>query len=499
MAVLLRAIGAGVNAGYRTSVLNRLYVGDCISLPRHRMRFGVILLIGIVWSQDIILRRVQKAVQKEPELPSVVQPAAERLWLKGKVVDASAGEPLAGAHIKVLGSILGAVADAQGEFFIPTTLTQPVEVEATYVGYHPQRFTITPSPTKENPPTLALSAQEIISEEVVIAASRTEERFLRSPVQIFPLSGLQLRQSPVGIDAHTISFLPGVDISYSSITFPILNTRGFNSPQNPRFINRVDGIEMQSVALGVPVFPFTSAPDIDVANAEVIYGPASALYGPNAFNGALITTLRSPFAYRGLSARVRAGMNNAAHPFRPNPSPYLEVQARYAHVWQERLGVKVALQLMDTEDWLAWDTTDIAGYSGVGPPYNIPGSQNPGYQPAGGYGDDARIYYSGTPIIFADGKPIPPFYVSRTPYFEPELVSPSARIGKLSGGVFYRFSDQLQGELTFLLSTGRTVYLGGYRYALQDFLFQAYKAEITHPRGFLRAYTFREYGGGAWV
>jgi iron complex outermembrane receptor protein len=81
---------------------------------------------------------------------------------------------------------------------------------------------------------------------------------------------------------------------HTSFTFPVINTRGFGNTQNVRFINRVDGIEMQSTALNVPVITFTSPAEIDIANAEVVAGPASALYGPNAFNGALSTTLKTP-------------------------------------------------------------------------------------------------------------------------------------------------------------------------------------------------------------
>lgn len=334
--------------------------------------------------------------------------------------------------------------------------------------------------------------EDIVGQEVVISASRVEEKLLRSPVQVMQLSGLAIRSSPAVISAQTLSFLPGVDVVYSSLTFPVVNARGFNFTQNPRFINRVDGVEMQSPALNVPVLTFVTPSDLDVANVEVIAGPASALYGPNAFNGAMLTTLKDPFQYPGLSAQVRLGVNHVSNDQR-SPAPLYDVQARYAWTWRNRLGLKVAFHGLLAEDWWATDTTDRGVYAGAVPPYTMAGSGNPGYVPVNGYGQDARSLIRGLP--FVDGRPMPPFWLARTGWLEPDLVDMRTQIGKVTGGLFYRFSDQLQVQFSFHLANGRTVFQANTRYALQNFLFSAYKAELVHPRGFLRLYALRENGG----
>ncbi|MCX8113075.1 MAG: TonB-dependent receptor [Bacteroidia bacterium] len=90
---------------------------------------------------------------------------------------------------------------------------------------------------------------------------------------------------------------------------------------------------------------------------------------------------------------------------------------------------------------------------------------------------------------------MPDFYLSRTGYRETELTSNRVQIAKATGGVFYKFTDQLLGQLTFHVANGRTVYQANTRYSLDNFLFHAYKAEIVHPKGFLRLYTIHENGG----
>lgn len=443
------------------------------------------------WGQDLILRRVQ-AVRQPSGTEKAPSESGQKYYLQGKVIDAATREPLSGAYVRIPGNILGAVTNHQGDFSIATTLAEAVEVEISFIGYETQRLRLAPTPLGTPPREIALREEAIVGQEIVISASRVEEQLLRSPVQVMQLSSLSLRSSPAILSAQTLSFLPGVDVVYTSFTFPVVNTRGFNFTQNPRFINRVDGVEMQSTALNVPVLTFTAPPDLDLANVEVIAGPASALYGPNAFNGAMLTTLRDPFQYPGLSAQVRLGVNHIAN-YQRDPAPLYDVQARYAHVWRNRLGVKVSIHGLLGEDWRATDTTDRGIYAGAVPPYTTPGSQNPGYLPINGYGYDARNLIRGLP--FADGSPMPAFFLSRTGYMEPDLISTRTQNGKITGGLFYRFSDQLQGQVTFHVANGRTVFQANTRYALQNFLFQAYKAELNHPRGFIRLYTIREDGG----
>jgi hypothetical protein len=189
-----------------------------------------------------------------------------------------------------------------------------------------------------------------------------EEAFLRSPMQIARASHELLYESPALQIGQMISFLLGLHVVQTSLHFPIPNARGFNHTQNFRFVHRVEDIEMQSAALSLPILPIKGPLEIDVANIEVITGPASALYGPNAFNGALLTTLKDPSKYPGLSVRVQAGINHIANPDR-SAAPLHDVQLRYARVWNNRLGLKAALHSKQLAGmltaWKMWASTRL--------------------------------------------------------------------------------------------------------------------------------------------
>jgi iron complex outermembrane recepter protein len=451
-----------------------------------------VVSLGYAQEEVLILRRVAREFRPKGEERK--QEAVQTLYLRGRVVDEKSGEPLVGAYVRVLGSVLGAVTDDKGEFRIATTIADPVLVEVSYVGYQSQRVSLLPGPSQKAPEEIRLREQEIVGEEVVISASRIEEAFMRSPVQVAQLSGRLVADSPTPLFSQTLSFLPGVQVMHTSFTFPVINTRGFGNTQNPRFINRVDGIEMQSTALNIPVITFTSPAEIDIAKAEVVAGPASALYGPNAFNGALSITLKDPFQYPGLSVWLQTGVNHIASPDR-RPAPYYNAQLRFAKSWKNRFGIKATFQWLSGVDWYANSTRDIGSYAGATGIYALPGPENPGYKPENGYGYDARIFISPGRLPFANGTPMPGLYIARTGYLEPELLTPEARILKGSAGFTYRLSDQIEVSLFSHLATGSTIYQANTRYALYDFIYHAHKLELKHSRGFVRLYGMKEDGG----
>ncbi len=452
------------------------------------MRVYLLLLTGLMAAQGVIVRRAARVNISEAPVPT-----SDTLYLIGQVIDAKSKEPLTGAYVKVLGTVVGAITDEKGGFQLPTVLRQPLEVEVSYVGYETKRLTLMPRAKGSAPEIIAMQEQEIVGQEVVIAASRTEEQFISSPVQIMSLSGLALRSSPVVFSAQTLGFLPGVDVIHTSLTFPVVNTRGFFHSQNGRFIQRADGVELLSVALSVPVYAFLAPPDIDVERMELIAGPASSLYGPNAFNGALIMTLKDPFQWPGLSLSVRTGINHIASE-RGSPGGLYEIQARYAHTWHNRLGLKLTLHGFRAQDWWARDTSDRGTYEGADVPFDQPGPNNPGYLPVNGYGYDARAFIPALPR--ADNTLAPRFYLSRTGYLENELLgTPPTSILKGSAELFYRFSDRVQGKVGYMLSSGQTFFQTHIRYYLNQFVYQLLKGEVTYPHGFVRAYAALENSG----
>jgi hypothetical protein len=61
--------------------------------------------------------------------------------IKGKVVDASSGEPLVGANVIVVGTSMGAATNVSGEFNVLNLPAGTYTLKTSYVGY--QAITLT--------------------------------------------------------------------------------------------------------------------------------------------------------------------------------------------------------------------------------------------------------------------------------------------------------------------------------------------------------------------
>ena len=128
------------------------------------------------------------------------------------------------------------------------------------------------------------------------------------------------------------------------------------------FVTLVDGMDIAAPLLNFPTGNLVGISGLDVESVELVPGAASALYGPNAFNGILFMNSKSPFEYQGLSAEIKAGATTLRC-WRNKPTLHF-----CNHVMRSRseinLRSKLISQYLDGTDWAGNDyTTDrvIAG------------------------------------------------------------------------------------------------------------------------------------------
>lgn len=462
------------------------------------MRF--ILCLGLI--SPVLLVAQEEAREKAKPTPAQEKPkpAIQSITIRGQVVDKS-GEPLAGAYVRVRGTIQGGVAGVDGRFQIVLLSPQePIVLEASFVGYSPAERSLRLVEAQQ-PITIMLEETGVQAQEVVISGSRVPEAVMTSPVTVLKMSAREISEAP-GLNLfQNITFIKGAEHISSSLTFQIINTRGFNSTANTRFVQRLDGVEMQVPTLNFALGAITNEGDLDIESVEFILGPASALYGPNAFSGILNVQTKDPFRFPGLSASVRVGVNHVDR-IDTTPQPLYDVSVRYAWTYRERLGLKVYANFFDAHDWIASDGTDQGPYAGAVGRYAVPGPQNPGYNAVNIYGDEARIDPSTVRAIALQLGPLLGslpndtndlgFYLARTGYWEKDIVRYNARVIKGTVGAYYRLSDRLQLSYMGFASSGATIYQGVNRYSIREFLFTINKLELSGP-------DFRIWTYGAWA
>jgi outer membrane receptor protein involved in Fe transport len=383
------------------------------------------------------------------------------IYISGKIADKETGKPLSGVSIQIKGTIAGTISSDSGTFTIRTKNKFPLTLVFSSVGFAPQEFDVKGIDSKLY---IALETQTALGQEVVVTASRISEARLKSPVAIEKLDIRAIREtaSPNFYDA--LQNIKGVQMTTSSLTFKIPNTRGFNIPNNFRFVQMVDGVDMQSATLGVPLGNAIGPTELDIASVEITPGAASALYGMNAINGMANLITKSPFTYQGLSIYQNTGINHVGDPDE-SLSLLTESAIRYAKAFNNKFAFKVNFGYLQGTDWRSNNQTDqnpnnLKSANPLYPALDGP-SNNTAYDGWNKYGDDALagsnlISLSGLNI---DGKPNQTLRIARTGYWENDLNNPHVKNLKFDGQLNWRIAEN--AELSY-----------GYRYGQMDGTFQ---------------------------
>ncbi len=390
--------------------------------------------------------------------------------ITGKVVDGGTQERLAGVSILVKGTVLGTITNTDGDFTLRAKNAPPLTLIFSFVGYATQELEITDA--NASGIEIKLVEQTILGQEVVVSASRMEENILKSPVTVEQIDLLAIRQSATPDFYDALSSVKGVSTNAGSLNMTSVNTRGFATIANVRFVQWVDGMDTQAPLLNFPTGGIMGLGELDTESMELIPGAASALYGPNAFNGILIMQSKSPFDYQGLSAQVKQGITTSDA---GGTHPLGQYGIRYAKAFNNKFAFKVNFSYMKATDWLGNDyktdrvnpesTTDLSGTK------NFDGLNL--------YGDETQI-----------STPVPSVgIITRTGFREEDILdNRDAKTIKGDAAIHYRITDKIEILYNYRYGGGSSVYQGTEKYALRDFNQQFHKVEIKSDNFFVRGY-----------
>jgi iron complex outermembrane recepter protein len=421
--------------------------------------------------------------------------------ISGTVKDTES-RPLIGVSIVIKGKVIGTITDSKGNFSLTTRDSPPFTLVFSMVGFDTQESAITSSSSNLD---IVLKERVIQAQEVVVSASRVQESILKSPVSIEKLDALSVRETASDNYYKSIGNLKGVDMTSSSINFQIINARGFNTTGNERFVQLIDGMDTQAPALNFPIGNLNGPNELDVESAELIPGAASALYGPNAFNGILLINSKDPFRYQGLSAFVKTGINHVGESD-TDIKPMYEVALRYAKAFNNKFAFKANLSYSKAEDWYGRNQDDIAANR---KPEGF--SFNPGEDRVHAFGEVANISLPLVGFSLANQNndavnnirdylgDLPNVIVARTPYDEKYVVDYNAKNFKANGGLHYRLTEKMELSLTGNYGFGTSVYTGANRYSLKNFSIGQYKLELRGDNFFVRGYTTQERSVDSYI
>jgi outer membrane receptor protein involved in Fe transport len=477
--------------------------------------------------------------------------ASAQTTISGSVRNSATKEPVPFVSVLLKGTGIGTTSDEKGNFKLTTSRPFPLTLIISSTGFVTQEVTVTSAGTPVEVNFLPGNSLD----EVVISASRVPERILESPVSIERMSTASIRSAAAPNYYDQVANLKGVDLTTSSLTFRTISTRGFNGSGNLRFNQLVDGMDNQAPGLNFSVGNIVGMTELDVDNVELLQGASSALYGSGGMNGTLLMTSKDPFKYQGLSFQIKQGAMHFSDPNVDKAKPYYDWSLRYARKIGEKFAFKVSGQFIKADDWQAADYRNLQRNNVFSSLKNGDRTSDPNYDGVNVFGDEAsasmqafaqvvratvgatpqgaaalagldqQIAGGMTPQQIANYWAVSPSfqqalpfliptstvasnpykgtfgsqYVSRTGYNENALVNYNTYNVKVSGGLYYKITDDLEASLLGYWGTGTTVYTGADRYSIKNLQMGQYKLEFKAKNWFLRAYTIQENSGDAYT
>ena len=400
--------------------------------------------------------------------------------VKGTIKDDRSGETIIGATVILKGTTTGGVTDIDGKFEFTVPDSPPFVLVVSYLGFQTQEFEVT-SPNQKI--QIGLSTDEVLMSEVEVIGERISQKQKESALTIESMDILAIKETASADFYEGLGQLKGVDLISASMGFKIINCRGFNSTSPVRTLQIIDGVDNQSPGLNFSLGNFLGASELEIMKMDLIVGASSAYYGPNAFNGVISMTTKSPFQFPGLSVLTKVGERGL-----------FETNLRYAVVLknkkdEDKLGIKFNLYYMRAHDWMAFnldssfqsdhDATNWGGYDAV----NRYGDEKLDKSTT----DDNSLFAPGLGTWYRDG------------YLEKDLVDYNSRNIKASLAFHYKLKPDVEIIYASNFGTGTTVYQGDNRYNLKDILFIQNRLELKKEnKYFLRAYATHEDAGKSY-
>jgi iron complex outermembrane recepter protein len=168
------------------------------------------------------------------------------------------------------------------------------------------------------PPEEPSEEMKFLQEETVSIASRYEQPISEAPSNVYVITDEDIRQSGASDLPTVLRRIPGLEVIQMTGADFNVSVRGDNQPAANKLLVMVDG---RSIYVDAQGFMFWKAIPVtlpEIKRIEVLKGPASAVYGFNAFDGIINIITKSAEEMKGTTVQIGGGefgtwTNSAIH------------------------------------------------------------------------------------------------------------------------------------------------------------------------------------------
>lgn len=207
---------------------------------------------------------------------------AQKVSIKGRILDESTQEPLIGAKVMVSTGETGALTDLEGKFTLEVERAPTVRLRITYEGYEEKEYAFRIPPDRtEVTIDIPLTPKNTVIQEVVVSASRYEQRIEQVSVSMDFVRPRQVENLASIDPIKALEQTPGVSTNKDQPS--IRGSSGYTYGAGSRVLLLLDGLPMMSPDRLSTQFDLI--PMDNIKQIEIVKGAASVLYGTGALGG----------------------------------------------------------------------------------------------------------------------------------------------------------------------------------------------------------------------
>jgi iron complex outermembrane receptor protein len=277
----------------------------------------------------------------------VISPSVCGGTLTGRIVDESGGGAVAGATVTVRSADASlkpvvTAADRDGKFELENIPAGTYNLEVSSIGFVTKSLSSIVVPESEAGfVDVTLTATLINLDALSVTASRRPEKIVDAPASVSVVESENVEtRSTLTVTEH-VKGLPGVDVASTGLNQSNMVVRGFNNIFSGALLVITDNRLARVPSLRYNAYNFIPTANEDIERIEIVAGPGSALYGPNAASGVMHMITKSPFTSKGTTVSIGAGERDlfiGSFRHADTPSDYIgyTITAQYyrGHDWE---------------------------------------------------------------------------------------------------------------------------------------------------------------------
>lgn len=252
----------------------------------HRFLFSKVLGTSLVLSTVSVLANAITKNEEAYIATISMDNSQQKIAVTGTVVDASTGEPIIGASVKLKGNNTGVITDLNGKF----VLTAPINgvIKFSYVGYTSIEQKVTSASQKL---TIRLHEDNTaLNEVVVVGYQEMKKKDLTGSVSKVDINNLT--STPISSFDQTLGGrVAGVNVTSNegmpgeSMNIVIRGNNSLTQDNSPLYV--IDGFPIEDASIASTINP------ADIESIDILKdASATAIYGARGANGVVIISTK---------------------------------------------------------------------------------------------------------------------------------------------------------------------------------------------------------------